>query len=124
MAKHLKKEKEAFSLKHVGVKNGEDLKPIEIDRDSPVLLIGDSYTLVFHDPALFTKGAGLPDHLALHLGIPVDLVAVMGSAATATRIDLYRRKDELKGKKLVIWVSSMREFTESVSGWRLVPIIK
>ena len=98
--------------------------PTPISRNSPVLLIGDSHTLVFHDPTLHAAGAGLPDHIAAGLGIPVDLIGVRGSGATATRISLLRRRDNLKGKKLVIWCFSIREYTESFSGWRKVPVIR
>ena len=98
--------------------------PTPISRNSPVLVTGDSHTLVFHDPTLHAAGAGLPDHIAAGLGIPVDLVGVRGSGATATRISLLRRRDNLKGKKLVIWCFSIREYTESFSGWRKVPVIR
>ncbi len=86
--------------------------------------MGDSHTLVFHDPDLYARGAGLPDHLALHLGFPVDLVGIRGSASTTMRIELLRRRDNLKGKKLVVWCFSCREFTESTTGWRKVPVIR
>jgi alginate O-acetyltransferase complex protein AlgJ len=86
--------------------------------------MGDSHTLIFHDPLLFARGAGLPDHLALRLGLAVDLVGVRGSGATSTRIELLRRKDNLEGKKLVIWCFSFREFTESTTGWRKVPVVR
>ena len=99
-------------------------KPIATSRTSPVLLMGDSHTLVFHDPALHAAGAGLPDHLAAGLGFPVDLIGVRGSGASATRITLLRRRDNLAGKKLVIWCFSVRELTESFSGWRKVPVIR
>jgi acetyltransferase AlgX (SGNH hydrolase-like protein) len=116
--------RERLSLSFVGVRRGGALVPIEPERDSPVLLMGDSHTLVFHDPELFARGAGLPDHLALRLGMPVDLLGVRGSGATTTRIELLRRRDNLKGKKLVIWCFSFREFTESFTGWRKVPVIR
>jgi alginate O-acetyltransferase complex protein AlgJ len=116
--------RERVSLSFVGLREGGALVPVKPDRDSPVLLMGDSHTLVFHDPELFARGAGLPDHLALQLGIPVDLVGVRGSGATTTRIELLRRRDNLKGKKLVVWCFSFREFTESFTGWRNVPVIR
>jgi hypothetical protein len=115
--------RETLPLTFVGVKE-KGLVPVDTDRDSPVLLMGDSHTLVFHDPSIHAKGAGLADHLALQLGFPVDLIGVRGSGATATRAALLRRKDNLRGKKLVIWCISMREFTESFSGWKNVPVIR
>ena len=93
-------------------------------RESPVLLLGDSHTLVFHaGEDMHGTGAGLADQLALELGFPVDVVGVRGSGATPARINLLRRKDNLAGKKLVVWCFSAREFTEATSGWRLVPVI-
>ena len=93
-------------------------------RESPVLLLGDSHTLVFHaGEDMHGTGAGLADQLALELGFPADVVGVRGSGATPARINLLRRKDNLEGKKLVIWCFSAREFTEATGGWRLVPVI-
>lgn len=122
MLNELNPQRETLPLTFIGT--GEDVTPIAPQRESPVLLIGDSHTLIFHDPTLFTSGAGLPDQLAKLLGTPVDLIGVRGSGATTTRIELLRRKDNLKGKKLVIWCFSMREFTESTTGWRKVPVIR
>lgn len=116
--------RERLPLSFVGVRDRGALVPVAPDRESPVLLMGDSHTLVFHDPELFARGAGLPDHLALELGAPVDLLGVRGSGATTTRIELLRRRDNLKGKKLVVWCFSFREFTESFTGWRKVPVIR
>jgi alginate O-acetyltransferase complex protein AlgJ len=93
-------------------------------RESPIVLLGDSHTLVFHaGEDMHGTGAGLADQLALELGFPVDVVGVRGSGATPARINLLRRKDNLAGKKLVIWCFSAREFTEATGGWRLVPVI-
>ena len=93
-------------------------------RESPILLLGDSHTLVFHaGEDMHGTGTGLADQLALELGFPVDVVGVRGSGATPARINLLRRKDNLAGKKLVIWCFSAREFTEATGGWRLVPVI-
>jgi alginate O-acetyltransferase complex protein AlgJ len=116
--------RESLALTFVGARQGGGLVPVEPARDSPVVLMGDSHTLVFHDPELYARGAGLPDHLALRLGIPVDLIGIRGSGATTTRIELLRRRDNLKGKKLVVWCFSCREFTESLTGWRKVPVIR
>lgn len=94
------------------------------DPASPVLLLGDSHTLVFHDPSLHAEGCGLADHLAEQLGIRLDVIGVRGSGANAARLNWRRRADPLTGKKLVIWCFSMREFTENTDGWRKIPITK
>ncbi len=93
-------------------------------RASPVVLLGDSHNLVFHAGAdMHAQGAGLPDQLAYQLGFPVDVVAVRGSGATPSRLNLYRRRDNMKGKRVVVWCLSVREFTDG-QGWRKVPIIR
>lgn len=97
--------------------------PIAVSRTSPVLLLGDSHNLVFHSGGdMHAVGAGLPDQLALELGFPVDLVAVMGSGATAARWSLARRHDNLAGKKAVIWCFTARDLTEG--RWDKVPVIR
>jgi alginate O-acetyltransferase complex protein AlgJ len=101
---------------------GSSVKP---DPDSPVLLMGDSHTLVYHD--FLTQGAGLVDQLASELGFVPDLIGTRGSGATAVRVDLYRRgrKDPayLEKKKVIIWCFSAREFTEA-DAWAHIPVSK
>ena len=103
---------------------GRDL--LEPNDASPVILLGDSHTLVFHLSDLHGPGAGLAEQLAVAMnGNPVCLVGVKGSGATPARISLYRRGRRTEGfwktKKLVVWCFSAREFTESM-GWAKVPV--
>ncbi len=119
--------KERLRARFVGLASSAGSTPIPPDRSSSVVLLGDSYDLVFHDgDDMHARGAGLPDQLALELGRPMDLVAVRGSGATPARINLMRRARadgaHLAGKKLVIWCFGAREFTES-SGWQKVPLL-
>ena len=115
-------QKEQLRLTYVNV--GVGLPNSYAWRASPVVLLGDSHSLVFHAGAnMHAQGAGLPDHLAYQLGFPVDVVAVRGSGATPSRLNLYRRRDNMKGKRVVVWCLSVREFTEG-QGWRLVPVIR
>jgi len=115
--------KETLSLGFVGRRTERGLEQVPPWRESPVLLLGDSHGLVFHTGGdMHARGAGLADHLANELGFPVDLVAVRGSGATPSRITLLRRRDNLAGKKVVIWCMSVREFTEGAQGWRPLPI--
>jgi alginate O-acetyltransferase complex protein AlgJ len=99
---------------------------IEPDPNSPVLLLGDSHTLVFHD--FLAERAGLLDQLTNELGFAPDLIGTRGSGATPVRISLYRRslKDAayLSKKKVVVWCFAAREFTEATEGWAKVPIAK
>lgn len=65
----------------------------------------------------------IPDHLAYQLGFPMDVVAVRGSGATPSRLNLFQRRDKMRGKRVVVWCLSVREFTEG-QGWRKVPVIQ
>jgi len=79
-------------------------------RDSPVLLLGDS------------NAEALADHLAAALGFPTDLICVLGSGASVARRYLAMRTDNLKGKRVVVWCFSVREFTKGY-GWTKVPVV-
>lgn len=117
---------EGLARERVGISvvgRGAGFEPIEPERGSPVLLLGDSHNLVFHSGGpLHARGAGLPDHLARELRRPVDLVAVRGSGATPARVNLLRRGDGLAGTRVVVWCFSVREFTEAAQGWRVLPV--
>lgn len=117
--------RERLPLRFVGTRSGDGLLPVEPSRESPVLLLADSHGLVFHAGGdMHAQGAGLPDQLALELGLAVDLLAVRGSGATPSRMGLARRPGGLDGKRLVVWVLSAREFTEASQGWREVPVVR
>ena len=111
--------KERLTLEQISV-NG---RPAENDPTSPLILMGDSHTLVFHE-ALLGDHAGLSDLLCAETGICADLVAMRGGGANGPRIALARRKDDLKGKRCIVWCFTAREFTESPDGWRAIPVIK
>jgi SGNH hydrolase-like domain, acetyltransferase AlgX len=93
--------------------------------DSPLLVLGDSHTLVFHD--FLTERAGLIDQLANELGFAPDLIGTRGSGATEVRISLYRRGNRFTGylskKKMIIWCFAAREFTEAAA-WEKIPVAK
>jgi alginate O-acetyltransferase complex protein AlgJ len=97
---------------------------INPDPNSPLLIIGDSHTLVFHD--FLGEKSGLLDQLAYEIGVAPDLIGTRGSGSTSVRISLYRRarKDPgyLAKKKVIVWCFAAREFTESDQGWDRVPV--
>ena len=94
------------------------------DPNGPLLIIGDSHTLVFHD--FLAEKSGLLDQLAYETGFAPALIGTRGSGATAVRITLYRRTrkepDYLAKKKMIVWCFAAREFTESDQGWDKVPV--
>lgn len=115
---------EELALSIVNLKDSQT--PVESDPKSPVILLGDSHTLVFSAGGdLHAKGAGLFDHLSAELGFPVDLLGVRGSGVTPARIKFYQRskKDSayLDGKKALIWCFTARDFT-GTGGWRDIPV--
>jgi hypothetical protein len=97
---------------------------INPDPNSPLLIIGDSHTLVFHD--FLAEKSGLLDQIAYEIGFAPDLIGTRGSGATSVRVSLYRRarKDPgyLAKKKVIVWCFAAREFTESDQGWDKVPV--
>lgn len=120
-----KNESEDIDLAIVTRKNGE---AVVSDDKSPVILLGDSHTLVFSAGGdLHAKIGGLFDHLSADLGFPVDLLGVRGSGITPARVKLFQRSkknpDYLKGKKALIWCFTAREFTGK-GGWREIPVTK
>jgi alginate O-acetyltransferase complex protein AlgJ len=101
---------------------------VQDDPNSPLLLLGDSHTLIYHDRDFLPVRAGLVDQLALQLGFAPDLIGTSGSGATPVRINLYRRSGKdpnyLEKKKVVVWCFAAREFTEATEGWAKVPVAK
>ena len=97
--------------------------------DSPVLVIGDSHTLIFSSGSdMLAENSGFCELLAAKLNMPVDRIGVRGSASNSVRIDLFRKSarqpDWIPRKKYIIYLFSCREFTETISGWSLVPVTR
>jgi len=80
--------------------------------DADVLLIGDSFTNIYSDPAMgWGDSAGFAEHLSLALGRPLDVLAENGGAAAAVRLSLARgdTRARLTGKRVVIYQFAMRD---------------
>ncbi len=93
---------------------------------SPVLILGDSHTLVFSIGGdMHASSCGVIDLLAAELKQPVSLIGKKGSGSSATRIALYQKArkspEYLAGRKVVVWLFAAREFSESSSGWVQLP---
>jgi len=120
--------------KAAGLEVAETLNVCEVSgnvfaENAPVLLLSDSHGLVFSTgDDMLAEHAGFGEQLALMLHSPIDRMAVKGSASTPVRINLYRKAAKepqwLKDKKVVLWVFSCREFTQSTNGWVKVPVLK
>ena len=100
-------------------------RPWRRDPAAEVLLLGDSFTNVYSDPALgWGRGAGLAEQLACELGRPVDKLA-LNAGAWATRQALARAvagcRARLAGKRVVVYQFAGREL--SSGDWRLVDLV-
>jgi hypothetical protein len=116
--------KERLTLRSVSA----DGAAVEEDPHSPVLVMADSHGLVFNAGGdMHAVGAGFFDQLAYELRLRPSLIAVRGSGATPTRIALYRQgkgdPEFLSSKKVVVWLFTAREFTET-SGWAKLPVTR
>jgi len=100
-------------------------RPWRRDPAAEVLLLGDSFTNVYSDPALgWGRGAGLAEQLAFALGRPVDKLALNAGGAHATREALARAlaggRAPLEGKRVVVYQFAGRELSRG--DWRLVAL--
>ncbi len=101
-------------------------RPWRRDPAAEVLLLGDSFTNVYSDPALgWGRGAGLAEQLAYELDRPVDKLALNAGGAYATRQALARAlaagRASLDGKRVVIYQFATREL--SGGDWRRVKLV-
>ncbi|MGD9497502.1 MAG: hypothetical protein AB7Y46_14470 [Armatimonadota bacterium] len=99
---------------------GVDGTPYADDQASPIVMLGDSFTGVFHFEDC--KHAGLSAHLARELGLPIDLIMAQGSGPRI-RVQLARRGPEaLTGKRLVIWTMVSRDLHNYWANWDMVAL--
>lgn len=90
------------------------------DQASPVVMLGDSFTGVFHFEDC--KHAGLSAHLARELGLPIDLIMAQGSGPRI-RGQLARRGPQaLASKRLVIWTMVSRDLYNYWADWDLIKL--
>ncbi len=117
---------ETLSMQQVLTNNVPGVVPND---SSSALLLGDSHTLVFHQGSgsgMHTEGAGVFDHLSHRVGFPLALVGVRGSGLVQARKQLFYTaasvEDFWKSKSSVIWMFSVREFTQSTDRLISIPL--
>lgn len=86
-------------------------------RDSPVLLIGDSFAAVYSNPLLhFGAAAGLAERLSYQLGLPIESWIETGASAASLVRKLENRMVEeparFSSTRAVVLVFSLRTLTE------------
>ena len=68
------------------------MPPVPPDDNSPVILLGDSHTIVFSEAGgtikNHTTGSGLRDHLQVRLGTPLAVIATAASGLVAALFNL------------------------------------
>ena len=108
-------------------------------RGAEVLLLGDSFSNVYSDPAAFRgerdgdalgwgEAAGFAEQLSFALGRPVDRIARNAGGAHAARADLAREvareaeagSDRLAGVRVVVWQFAVRELAQG--DWKEIPL--
>jgi alginate O-acetyltransferase complex protein AlgJ len=98
-----------------------DGRPWRSDAAAEVLLLGDSFTNIYSDPALgWGAGAGLAEQLSFTLERPVDRLALNAGGARAAREALLRTPERLEGKRLVVYQFAVRELSQG--DWPILPL--
>jgi alginate O-acetyltransferase complex protein AlgJ len=88
----------------------------EDDPDSPIVVLGDSFTGVYE--LMDCEHAGVSAHIAKEIGYPVDLVMSYGGGPNVREKLLRRGVDKLDRKKLVIWMMTARDLYDHAEGWQ------
>jgi hypothetical protein len=92
----------------------------EDDEESPIVVLGDSFTGVFEFEDC--KHAGLTAHMARELGVPIDLVMAQGSGPTIRGQFVRRGAEEIAKKKLVVWTVVSRDLYHYWSPWKEIEV--
>lgn len=83
------------------------------DESSPVVLLGDSFTNIYHSESMgWGVNSGLAEHLGKELGMTIDTIAQNGQASTGVRRTLAGRPGSatlMREKKVVIWAIAARD---------------
>ncbi len=93
-----------------------DGAPYDDGPDSPIVVLGDSFTGVYE--LMDCEHAGVSAHIAKDIGYPVDLVMSYGGGPNVREKLLHRGVDKLKSKKLVIWMMTARDLFDHAEGWQ------
>jgi alginate O-acetyltransferase complex protein AlgJ len=106
------------------IAEAETGKPVEPSNDSPVLLLGDSFTNIFSRADMgWGQHAGFAEHLAFYLGSAVDVVAINGGGTSQVRAELSRldMAERLGVKKVLLYEFAMRGLAGD--DWPVVPMV-
>ena len=88
----------------------------EDDPDSPIVILGDSFTGVYE--LMDCEHAGVSAHIAKEIGYPVDLLMSYGGVPNVREKLVRRGLDKLAGKKLIVWMMTARDLYDYAEGWQ------
>jgi alginate O-acetyltransferase complex protein AlgJ len=88
----------------------------EDDPDSPIVILGDSFTGVYQ--LTDCEHAGVSAHIAREIGYPVDLVMSYGGGPNVRQKLLRRGVEALASKKLVVWMMTARDLYNYWEDWK------
>jgi hypothetical protein len=94
---------------------GPDQQPYSDDPESPIVLLGDSFTAVYQ--LMDVEHAGVSAHVARAIGYPVDLVMSYGGGPNVRQKLLRRGWESLESKRLVIWMMTARDLHDYWEDW-------
>ncbi|HVR63782.1 MAG TPA: hypothetical protein VMU50_17895 [Polyangia bacterium] len=94
---------------------GPDGAPYDDDADSPVVVLGDSFTGVYE--LTDAEHAGVSAHIAKGIAYPVDLVMSYGGGPNVRQKLMRRGAGALDSKKLVIWMMTARDLYNYWENW-------
>jgi alginate O-acetyltransferase complex protein AlgJ len=89
--------------------------PYDDDPDSPIVVLGDSFTGVYE--LTECEHAGISAHIAREIGYPVDLVMSWGGGPNVRQKLLRRGVEALAKKRLVVWMMTARDLYHYWEDW-------
>ncbi|MEO8899885.1 MAG: hypothetical protein ABI627_00040 [Polyangiaceae bacterium] len=92
-----------------------DKQPYDDDPDSPVVMLGDSFTGVYE--LTDAEHAGVSAHIARGISYPLDLVMSYGGGPNVREKLMRRGEASLATKKLVIWMMTARDLYNYWEDW-------
>ena len=92
-----------------------DKQPYDDDAESPLVLLGDSFTGVYE--LTDAEHAGVSAHIARGVSYPLDLVMSYGGGPNVRQKLLRRGREALGEKKLVIWMMTARDLYNYWEDW-------
>lgn len=118
--------KQSVSIHPVQTADGEEWYP---RRNADILLLGDSFTNIYSLEGMnWGAAAGFGEQLSFALQRPLDRIAINAGGAFSSRQELWkdlkrgqkRRRDRLRGKKLVIYEFAARDLL--IGDWKLLAL--